>query len=68
MVIHFRIKSFYLSILKFQFFSLIKSPDERASCNDLLEHEFIKKYADTPNDLQFIKKVMDEVKKDIVEP
>ncbi|CAF0969059.1 unnamed protein product [Brachionus calyciflorus] len=46
---------------------LVKIPDNRASCSDLLDHEFIKKYMETPNDLEYIKKVMDEVKKDIVE-
>ncbi|RNA22817.1 dual specificity mitogen-activated kinase kinase 6 [Brachionus plicatilis] len=46
---------------------LVKMPDNRASCSELLDHEFIKKYLEIPNDLEYIKKVMDEVKKDKVD-
>lgn len=47
--------------------SLFKNPEDRANCTDLLEHVFITKYVNEANDLEFIKKVMDEVKKDVVE-
>ncbi|CAF1042735.1 unnamed protein product [Brachionus calyciflorus] len=44
-----------------------KIPEKRSSHIELLEHKFINKYLDCPNDLEYIKLILDEVKKDVFE-
>lgn len=46
---------------------LAKLPDDRGSCDDLLNEPFITKYVDQPNDLELIERVIAEVQKDVVE-
>jgi hypothetical protein len=46
---------------------LIKKPDERSNCTDLLKEAFIVNYIGKENDLELIKRVIDEVKKDVIE-
>jgi hypothetical protein len=46
---------------------LVKKPDERLNCTDLLKEAFIVNYIDKENDLELIKRVIDEVKKDVIE-
>jgi hypothetical protein len=42
-------------------------PDDRSSCAELLNEPLIIKYKNEPNDLDFISKVIIQVKKDVVE-
>ena len=46
---------------------LIKIPEGRSGCSDLLKEKFIEQYADKENDVELIKKIIEEVKKDKVE-
>ena len=46
---------------------LIKTPDARSGCSDLLKEKFIELYADKENDVELIKNIIAEVKKDKVE-
>lgn len=43
---------------------MVKFPEDRISCMELLEHKFIKKYLEIPSDLEFIKKIIDEIGND----
>lgn len=46
---------------------LLKDADERASCVDLLKEPFITKHEKEPIDLEFVKKVIEQIKKDPIE-
>lgn len=60
-LINLKLSIFYLS------YSLIKIPDDRSTCELLSENEFINKYINEPIDLNFIKRVIDEVAKEPIE-
>lgn len=60
-LINLKLSIFYLS------YSLIKIPDDRSTCELLSENEFIHKYINEPIDLNFIKRVIDEVAKEPIE-
>ena len=47
--------------------SLIKKADDRSNCTDLLREKFITDHSAEPIDLELIKRVIDEVKKDKIE-
>lgn len=46
---------------------LIKNADQRSNCVGLLEEKFITDYQDKSIDLDLLKQVIDEVKKDKIE-
>ncbi len=45
-----------------------KNPDQRGSCDQLLKEPFISKYLNSLNDLSLIERVVNEIKRDKVEP
>jgi hypothetical protein len=46
---------------------LNKKAEERADCNVLLNEPFIKKYEQEKIDLEFLREIIDEIKKEKIE-